>query len=138
MPRTHLPTFPSIAKQLAELGERLRAARLRRRLTTVLFAERVGVSRDTLSRLEKGDPAIAIGSYLKALRVLGLDADIDLVARDDVAGRQLQDRALPARRARRAGSAPPAAPDADLRTRTRATLDRLLGAGPDKPRDGEG
>ncbi|BBO99719.1 helix-turn-helix domain-containing protein [Sulfuriferula nivalis] len=98
MARTFHPPFPSITKQLTALGERLRDARLRRELTTVLFAERLGVSRDTLNRLEKGDPNIAIGTYMKALRILGLDQDIDQVAKDDVIGRKLQDRALPQRR----------------------------------------
>lgn len=98
MSRSFLTPFPSITKQLAALGERLRDARLRRQMTTVLFAERIGVSRDTLNRLEKGDPNIAIGTYMKALRVLGLDLDIDQVAKDDLIGRKLQDMALPPRR----------------------------------------
>jgi len=86
------------------LGQRLRAARLRRRISTVLFAERMGISRDTLSRLEKGEPTIALGTYLRALRILGLDQDLDAVARDDVLGRKLQDLYLPGPRRRR-GSA---------------------------------
>jgi transcriptional regulator with XRE-family HTH domain len=69
----------------------MRLARLRRKLSTVLFAERMGVSRETLRRLEAGDPNIALGTYMRALRVLGLDKDIDAVARDDVLGRKLQD-----------------------------------------------
>ena len=80
------------------LGDRLRYARLRRNLSAVLFAERMGVSRDTLHRLEKGDPGISLGTYLRALRVLGLDSDIELVARDDVLGRKLQDEKLSRRR----------------------------------------
>lgn len=98
MTRSFHPSCSSITKQLTALGERLRDARLRRELTTVLFAERLGVSRDTLNRLEKGNPNIAIATYMKALRILGLDQDIDQVARDDVLGRKLQDRALPPRR----------------------------------------
>ncbi|XLZ68766.1 helix-turn-helix transcriptional regulator [Massilia sp. SR12] len=94
MPKATLPTFPIAFKQLANLGERLRLARRRRKITAVLFAERMGVSRETLRRLEKGDPTIAIGTYLRALRVLGLDDDIDSVARDDKLGRKLQDIAL--------------------------------------------
>lgn len=90
--------FPQASRQLQALGERLRHARLRRNLTGVLFAERMGVSRDTLHRLEGGDPGISIGTYLRALRVLGLDLDLDLVARDDVLGRRLQDERLPRRR----------------------------------------
>lgn len=80
------------------LGERLKLARLRRELSTVLFAERLGISRDTLSRLEKGDPNIALGTYMRALRVLGLDKDVDAVARDDELGRKLQDLKLPGQR----------------------------------------
>jgi transcriptional regulator with XRE-family HTH domain len=86
-----LPTLPTALKHLADLGERLRLARRRRKITTVLFAERMDVSRETLRRLEKGDPTVAIGTYLRALRVLGLDNDIEAVGRDDVLGRKLQD-----------------------------------------------
>ena len=82
------------------LGERLRAARLRRAISTLLFAERMGVSRDTLNRLEKGDSTIALGTYMRALRILGLDGDIDAVARDDELGRKLQDLRLPVRKPR--------------------------------------
>jgi transcriptional regulator with XRE-family HTH domain len=73
MARTFKRPFPSVEKQICALGERLKLARLRRELSTVLFAERLGISRDTLSRLEKGDPNIALGTYMRALRVLGLD-----------------------------------------------------------------
>lgn len=86
--------FPTQRRQLAALGERLKLARKRRRLSTVQMAERVGVSRDTFSRVEKGDPAVSLGIYLRVLRVLSLDADLDLIARDDVLGRKLQDLAL--------------------------------------------
>ncbi|MBV8046209.1 MAG: helix-turn-helix transcriptional regulator [Paludibacterium sp.] len=95
MAKTTLPTFPSVLRQLSALGERLRLARLRRRITAELFAERMGVSRETLRRLEHGAPNIAIGTYMRALRVLGLDGDIEGLARDDELGRKLQDLALP-------------------------------------------
>lgn len=95
--------FPHASRQMESLGERLRNARLRRNLTSVLFAERVGVSRDTLHRLEKGDPGISLGTYLRALRVLGLDQDLDLIAQDDVLGRKLQDERLAAPRRSRGG-----------------------------------
>lgn len=92
--KTRHPSFPSALAQLSALGERLRLARRRRGITAVLFAERMGVSRETHRRLEKGDPSIAIGTYVRALRVLGLDHDVDAVARDDELGRKLQDIAL--------------------------------------------
>ena len=94
MTRTFQRPFPAAERQMAALGQRLRLARLRRKVSTVQMAERMGVSRDPLSRLEKGDAAIALGTYLRALRVLGLDRDLDLVAQDDELGRKLQDLAL--------------------------------------------
>jgi transcriptional regulator with XRE-family HTH domain len=98
---------------MSALGERLRAARLRRRISTILFAERMGVSRDTLNRLEKGDATIALGTYARALRVLGMDRDLDALARDDELGRKLQDLQLPERRSgtRRTLPAKTAAPE---------------------------
>ena len=54
----------------------------------------MGVSRETLRRLEAGDPNVALGTYLRALSVLGLDKDFAAVARDDEFGRKLQDLAL--------------------------------------------
>ena len=84
---------------MAAFGERLRTARCRRCLTSTLFAERIGVSRDTLNRLEGGDPTIALGTYLRALRVLDLEQDLDRVALDDILGRKLQDlNSTPTRR----------------------------------------
>ena|SRR5487761_2516708 len=100
MPRTFQRLYPSQTRQLEALGERLRRARLRRGITTVQFAERTGVARDTLNRVERGDPAVALGTYLRALRVLGLDEDLDAVAADDALGRKLQDLELPAKRTR--------------------------------------
>lgn len=93
--------FPSVERQIQAIGQRLRLARLRRSMSTIQFAERVGISRDTLNRLEKGDPAIALGTYARALRVLGLDGDLDAIARDDELGRKLQDLDLEAPRRRR-------------------------------------
>jgi transcriptional regulator with XRE-family HTH domain len=78
MSRTFIAPFPSSLRQMRALGERLKIARLRRQITTLLMAERVGVSRDTLHRLENGDPNIAFGTYVRALRVLGLDKDLDV------------------------------------------------------------
>ncbi len=115
MPKATLPTFPALARQLEFLGLRLRLARERRRLSAGLFAERMGISRETLRRLEKGDPTIAMGAYARALRVLGLERDLDRVAADDELGRKLQDAELPgarrqaSRAAQRTASSPTAA-----------------------------
>ncbi|MDO4232121.1 MAG: helix-turn-helix transcriptional regulator [Lautropia sp.] len=98
MSKVSLPIFPSALRQLADFGQRLKLARVRRGIQAALFAERMGVSRETLRRMEKGDPSIAIGTWLRALRVLGLEKDFDALAADDELGRKLQDVALLDRR----------------------------------------
>lgn len=101
MPSKAQPTFASERARLAGFGERLRSARLRRKFSAETVAQRAGVSRMTLHRMEKGDPAVTFGNYLKVLGVLHLEADLDQVARDDELGRKLQDLELPAPRSRK-------------------------------------
>jgi len=98
MPRTTPTLFPPATRQLAALGERLRTARLRRRYSAESVAKRAGVARGTLYRVEEGDSGVSIATYASVLRVLGLQGDLDLVARDDVLGRKLQDLKLPTRK----------------------------------------
>lgn len=50
----------------------MRKARLRRRLTQELVAERAGMTRPTLRRAERGDPSVSAGSYALILQALGL------------------------------------------------------------------
>jgi len=105
MPRNRPALFPATAKRLAALGERLRLARLRRRYSAESVAVRAGITRVTLARVEKGDTGTSMGAYVAVLRVLGLQSDIDGIARDDELGRKLQDlgmsigRTAPRRRA---------------------------------------
>ena len=85
------PTFPAAQRQIKALGERLRAARLRRRLTRDVVAARVGVSKLTLAKLEGGNPSTSLATMLRLLQVLNLADDIDRLAADDELGRKLQD-----------------------------------------------
>lgn len=105
MPRLTPPTHPRHLRQLAALGERLRAARLRRKLTQAMVAERVGVSLPTIRKLESGDPSSSLATVMRVLQVLGLSNDIDTLAAEDLAGRQLQDNELKRPRARRPAGA---------------------------------
>ena len=90
---------PKTAEILEQMGEQIKLARLRRRLSTELVAERAGISRATLWNVEKGSPSVAIGIYAAVLHALGnMDSDFLLVAKDDELGRTLQDLELPVRR----------------------------------------
>lgn len=88
------PTHPRAQRQIQALSERLRAARMRRSMTQEVMAERVGVSVPTIAKLENGDPSTSLATVLRALTVLGLAGDIDLIAAQDTLGRELQDNAL--------------------------------------------
>ena len=91
--------LPQTQRLLNQMGEQIRLARLRRQLTAELVAERAGISRVTLSNIEKGSPSVAIGSYAAVLHALnGMDKDLLLVAKDDELGRKLQDLGLSTRR----------------------------------------
>lgn len=84
--------LPSTEKILAEMGEQIKLARLRRQLSTELVAERAGISRATLWNVEKGSPSVAIGIYAAVLHALNnLDTDLLLIAKDDEFGRKMQD-----------------------------------------------
>jgi transcriptional regulator with XRE-family HTH domain len=108
MPRQPPIVFPQEQRVLSSLGERLKLARLRRKLSNAVVAQRAGISRSSLYKVEAGDPGATMGTYLRVIAVLGLETDIHALAADDKVGRKLQDLALqaptPATRRRRAAS----------------------------------
>jgi hypothetical protein len=98
MGRKAVVLLPSARRVLAEMGENIKLARLRRNLSVDLVSERAGISRATLWAVENGAPSVSMGIYAQVLLAIGLDKDLLLVARDDVLGRKLQDAQLPQRR----------------------------------------
>lgn len=86
--------LPSAAKILQEMGENIRLARKRRKLSESQVAERAGIARSTLQLIEKGTSGVAMSSYLQVLFVLGLEKDLQQVAATDLLGRKLQDAKL--------------------------------------------
>ncbi|WP_342322346.1 helix-turn-helix domain-containing protein [Kosakonia sp. BYX6] len=83
--------FPRNQKVLGQLGENIKLARKRRKLTQTMLSERTGLSRITIRKIEQGDPRVSLGHYVAVLGVLGLVDDFLKVARDDELGRKLQD-----------------------------------------------
>lgn len=91
MSRPSRPQFPQMQRRAEALGDRLRLARLRRRMTLNELAERAGTTRLTLARFERGDLSGSVGLLARILGVLGLEADIDRIASDDELGQRVQD-----------------------------------------------
>ena len=86
--------YPKYDQLLEQMGQNIKLARKRRKLTTNQVSERAGIARSTLYLIEKGDAGVAFGAYFNVLRVIGLQEDILKLAADDSFGRKLQDLEL--------------------------------------------
>lgn len=83
--------YPRHQKILVEMGEQFKLARKRRNFTLIQVAERAGIHRETLRKIEKGESSVALGAYFNVLRVMNLENDFLKLAADDVFGKKLQD-----------------------------------------------
>jgi transcriptional regulator with XRE-family HTH domain len=86
-------------KALHKLGEDIRDARKRRRITMALLAERARITPDTLKQIEKGNPSTSIGGYASVLYSLGFIGRLQDIAdvRHDLTGLMLEEEKLPKR-----------------------------------------
>ena len=99
-------------ERLAQLGQRIRLARIRRGWSVADLAGKAGINRNTLTALELGKPGTALGVCITVLWALGLDKSVDAVADPDG---DLHGKALEAsRRPTRAGKARKASDDYDF------------------------
>lgn len=94
MPKKTAPLSPALDDILKVLGENIKLARLRRKITTTMLAERAGMSRTTLRKVENGDSSVTLGAYASILFCLGLEKDLLMIGKDDPLGRRLQDATL--------------------------------------------
>jgi transcriptional regulator with XRE-family HTH domain len=95
-----LSKYPQdVNSHLVLLGERIRTARSRRRWSQQDLADRIGVERRSVARLEEGDGGVGIGIFFTALWVLGLwDTVNDIAAPElDKAGEFLEKQRQPRR-----------------------------------------
>lgn len=94
------PELPiSVQRSLRKLGSDIRDARRRRRISTTVMAERAGISRPTLRKVEDGDPSVSLGIYASVLFVLGMHDRLGELAdaTNDQRGLELQEEELPER-----------------------------------------
>jgi transcriptional regulator with XRE-family HTH domain len=90
-----------VTERVAQLGQRIRVARIRRGWSVVDLASKAGINRNTLTALELGKSGTAVGVCFTVLWALGLDKSVDAVADPDT---DLHGKALEAsRRPTRAG-----------------------------------
>ena len=95
MTRPARSLYPKTQLQATALGGRLKAARLRRRMTEAELASRVLVSRPTIRRLEDGDLRVSTAVLVRVLEVLSLEDDLDKIAANDELGHRLADARSP-------------------------------------------
>lgn len=57
---------------LTQIGQNIKEARLKRRISTVLMAQKTGITRITIAKIEKGNPNVSIGAYALVIFYLGL------------------------------------------------------------------
>ena len=86
-------------RALESMGANIKTARLKRRISVADFAERIGVSKNTVISLEKGEAGVSMGTLAMACLVLG---EIDRIgtlldAGTDETGLLLDKEALPKR-----------------------------------------
>jgi transcriptional regulator with XRE-family HTH domain len=86
--------LPKNLNILTTVGEQIKLARIRRKLSTEQVSERAGIGRMTLYKMENGSPTVAMGSFLQVLFILGLQKDLTKIASDDTLGRKLQDAGM--------------------------------------------
>lgn len=91
-------TAPARVQTLAAtLGQRLRVARKRRRLSEAELASRAGIARKTLRKVEAGEVQTAIGAYFALAWALGIDRQLDQLFASDPEGEALERARLPSR-----------------------------------------
>lgn len=94
MGKTIPAILPRMARLLEGFGANLKLARLRRKYSAETVAQRAGITRRTLSKVEQGDAGVALGVYARVMQVLRLENDLAQLGVDDVLGRKLQDAGL--------------------------------------------
>lgn len=79
MATPHRPVH-AVRRALKQLGSDLKTARLRRGLPMQVVAERASTTRQTLQRVERGEPSVSMGIYAQVMHALGLLDELAVLA----------------------------------------------------------
>jgi DNA-binding XRE family transcriptional regulator len=84
MPRQNSPpasTPQAVIQQIEQLALNIVIARKRRRETQAQWAKRLGISQPTMARLERGDPSVAMATYVMCMWLIKPSVGLaDLIA----------------------------------------------------------
>lgn len=92
-----------LTHNLKIVAEQLKLARLRRNISMEQMSQRCSCSIMTIYKIEKGDPKVSMGAYIRFLNALNLEDDILFLAKDDPLGRIITDTKLIRKRASKNG-----------------------------------
>lgn len=98
MARKTIKVTPETEIVIEKMGARIQKARLRRNILAEVLVEHAGISKGTLSAIEKGEPTVSIGAYVAVLNALGMVQDLEVVAADKEGRQQYRELHLQERK----------------------------------------
>lgn len=85
---------PNTEDKLKKMGQRIKKARLRRNISAEMISKQAGIGESTFYAIEHGVSTVSLGAYAAVLSILGLNNDLDLIAVDEEAKKQLYEQNL--------------------------------------------
>ena len=85
---------PNTEEKLKKMGQRIKKARLRRNISAEMISKQAGIGESTFYAIEHGVSTVSLGAYAAVLSILGLNNDLDSIAVDEEAKKQLYEQNL--------------------------------------------
>ena len=85
---------PDTEDKLKKMGQRIKKARLRRNISAEMISKKAGIGESTFYAIERGVSTVSLGAYAAVLSILGLNNDLDSIAVDEEAKKQLYEQNL--------------------------------------------
>ena len=85
---------PNTEDKLKKMGQRIKKARLRRNISAEMISKQAGIGESTFYAIEHGVSTVSLGAYAAVLSILGLNNDLDSIAVDEEAKKQLYEQNL--------------------------------------------